>query len=271
MIQYQDDNVTVFQSALYHTTSTVVLTDDLVLVVDPTWLPQEIEEIEQRVSRIRGSKPLYLLFTHSDWDHVIGYRAFSDAITIGSHRTHANPGREAILEQIHDFDARYYIRRNYEIAYPSIDVVVDQDGQHLQVGGTSLTFFLSPGHSACGVFTVVEPIGLFLAGDYLSDLEFPYIYDGSMAYEQTLEKVSKILDEHRIQVMVPGHGNATTDTEEIRHRHQASKEYISTLRGLLRQNRQKDIDAMLDHVPFPRSMKLFHKDNQALMRKEITS
>jgi hydroxyacylglutathione hydrolase len=38
MIQFQDETVAVFQSALFHTTSTVVQTEDAILLVDPTWL-----------------------------------------------------------------------------------------------------------------------------------------------------------------------------------------------------------------------------------------
>lgn len=38
-IIYRDPNVTVFQSVLFQTNTTVVQTNDLVLVVDPGWLP----------------------------------------------------------------------------------------------------------------------------------------------------------------------------------------------------------------------------------------
>jgi hydroxyacylglutathione hydrolase len=36
MIQFKNEQVTVFQSALYQTTSTVVETNDLILIIDPT-------------------------------------------------------------------------------------------------------------------------------------------------------------------------------------------------------------------------------------------
>ena len=74
-IIYRDPNVTVFQSALFQTNTTVVQTNDLVLVVDPGWLPQEVNAIRQYVDEIRGFKPVFLLFTHSDYDHIMGYKA----------------------------------------------------------------------------------------------------------------------------------------------------------------------------------------------------
>ena len=65
MIAIQKDGLTVFQSTLWKTTSSVLETDDLILVVDPTWLPNEIKEIQEHVAHIRNGKDLYLLFTHA--------------------------------------------------------------------------------------------------------------------------------------------------------------------------------------------------------------
>ena len=84
MIQYKTPAVTVFESALYRTTSAVIQTPDMVLLADPNWLPHEVAAIQQHVAAIRGSRPLYLLFTHSDYDHILGYKAFPDAQAIVS-------------------------------------------------------------------------------------------------------------------------------------------------------------------------------------------
>ena len=61
MIIFQNDSLTVFQSALFQTNSAIVEGDGFVLVVDPTWLPSEVEEIAAYVRNIRLSRPLYLL------------------------------------------------------------------------------------------------------------------------------------------------------------------------------------------------------------------
>jgi hypothetical protein len=62
-IQYQDSTTTIFESALYQTTSTVINLEKLILIVDPNWLPIEIETIQIYVSKIRYSKPVYYLLT----------------------------------------------------------------------------------------------------------------------------------------------------------------------------------------------------------------
>ena len=45
-IQFKTPNITVFESALFRTTTTLLETDDLLLLVDPNWLPSEIENIQ---------------------------------------------------------------------------------------------------------------------------------------------------------------------------------------------------------------------------------
>lgn len=84
MITFQNHNLCIFRSLLYETNSIVVQTEDLVLVVDPTWLPHEVEEIRQFVHSSLNQRPLYLLFTHSDYDHILGYNAFPGAKVIAS-------------------------------------------------------------------------------------------------------------------------------------------------------------------------------------------
>ena len=107
-----------------------------------------------------------------------------------------------------------------------------------------------------------------IAGDYLSDIEFPYIYESSTTYEETLTKLDGILERHTIRVLVPGHGEVTTDIGEMRKRQRRSFEYIHTLRGHIAQDNQAAIDAMLESCKFPEGMKSFHAGNQALMRQE---
>ncbi|MEK4284043.1 MULTISPECIES: hypothetical protein [Ureibacillus] len=66
MIQYQDKHLTVFESQLYKTTSTVIQTEDCVIVVDPCLLPSEVDEIREHVVSMKGNRPVYLIITHSD-------------------------------------------------------------------------------------------------------------------------------------------------------------------------------------------------------------
>ncbi len=269
MIQFETNNLTIFESALFRTTSTVLVTDDLVLVVDPNWLPQEVEAIRSHVEKVKGDRPVYLLFTHSDYDHIIGYRAFPEAKVIASSAFQKNAEKEKVLEEIRQFDDDYYILRDYPIEYPEVDVEVKKDGQTLALGQTRLTFYLAPGHNADGVFTIAEPEGLFIAGDYLSNIEFPFVYHSFEKYENTLKKVDSILGKHAIDLLIPGHGDVAITEEEILLRQQESFGYFEQLRESVLQKTPFGLEALWQRYRFRRNMINFHQANETLLRKEL--
>ncbi|WP_219834561.1 MBL fold metallo-hydrolase [Paenibacillus sp. R14(2021)] len=273
MIKLRKGAWTLFESALYKTTSTVIQTEDAVLIVDPCWLPHEVEEIRRYAGDMAlNGKRKYVLFTHSDFDHIIGYGAFPDAEVIASaaFADKSEAAKQKIVEQILAFDDDYYLERNYEIAYPAVTHRVERDGQLLQLGtDLRLTFYLSPGHNDDGLFTVVEPLGLLLAGDYWSDLEFPYIYHSSTLYEETIGKLDTMLTAHEVKRLIPGHGSSTADIGEMKRRQTADFAYIAALRGAVGSGDQETIDALIDGCRFPRNMRKFHKGNQELMEREL--
>lgn len=229
LIQYEREYVKVFQSELYLTTSTVVQTKEMVLVVDPNWLPGEVEAIKRYVNTIKGSREVYLLFTHGDFDHIIGYQAFPDAKVIGSAGLQHHSQKEQQLQMIREFDNQHYIIRNYPITFPLLDIVIHEDGQQLLLGETTLTFYLAPGHTEDGLMTVVEPLGIMIAGDYLSDFELPFIDHSAEAYRQTLEKVGHMYHSHSISLLVPGHGQATSNHSEMKRRLDLASDYLNRL------------------------------------------
>jgi hydroxyacylglutathione hydrolase len=270
LIQWQTEGLTLFKSDLYETISSVIETDDLILVVDPCWLPREVASIREFVHRRREDKPVYLLFTHSDYDHILGYGAFPEAAVITSHafadKTLAD--QEEIIEQIHTFDDEYYVRRDYAMVYPTVDHIITKEGETLTVGDTKMTFYFSPGHNIDGMFTVIEPFGVLLAGDYLSDLEFPYIYHSSTLYEKSILKLDTIVSSHSIQTLVTGHGNYTQDPLEMKRRQTKDLAYIHAMRHAVAIQDQSFIDQMINSCPFPRNMRKFHRNNQLLFEKE---
>lgn len=271
MIVWKDRHTTIFKSALYETNSAVVITDDCVVIADPCWLPNEVEQIRHYVENNRGNRPLYLLFTHSDFDHLIGYKAFPDAIVIASEALHNKSHREKedIVEQMKEFDDQYYITRNYEIQYPVVDQPIAGEETILRIGGTTLTFFQAPGHTNDGLFTVIEPSGVFLAGDYFSDIEFPFIYDDSKQYEKTIRKLDDILANYSLKLLVTGHGNAASDTLDMKKRQNDALHYIQTLRKMVIEKDQTGLERLIAGSKFPRNMEKCHQQNILQLEKEL--
>ncbi len=268
-IQYQDQCLTIFESALFRTTSSVLQTADFVLVVDPNWLPKEVQTIVEYVDSVKGDQPVYLLFTHSDYDHIIGYGAFPDATVIASRAFQDNSKKESILEQIRDFDDQYYIKRDYPIVYPNVDVLISEDGQELTIGSTKLIFYLASGHNEDGIFTLVN--NYWFAGDYLSNVEFPYIYYSVKEYIDTLDICATILNETSDLLLISGHGDYTNLKHEIQTRINNSFEYIYTMIDCVEQQKEFPLKAFLSHYDFPKVMTNFHVNNMLIFKKEFTS
>lgn len=272
-ILIETEQITVFQSEIYKTTSTIIQTNDCVIVVDPTWLPSEIEKIKQYVYNIKGNRSLYHLFTHSDYDHVLGYGAFPDAVVIGSEellKFSETPDKvQHVLDEIETFDHQYYIDRPYKISFPKLDIVIYKDGKTFQIGETKLTFYIAKGHTEDGLMMVVNSLGVLIAGDYLSDVEFPFIYDSSNNYEETMNKLPAIMKKHQIRLLVPGHGNPTNCHDEILDRQRKSLHYIAALRNYIKLNQTEDSFELINTYKYSRGLKACHTANIEIIKKEL--
>ena len=269
MTQYKTPHVIVFESALFRTISTLVVFEDALLLVDPTWLPHEINDIRNQIQLIKQERPLYLLFTHSDYDHIIAWKAFPDARVIVSKTFEENPAKQTILDQINKFDQEYYISRNYPIAYPKGDIIIEEDGQQIAIGNNVLTFYLAPGHNVDGVFTVVENSQIFIAGDYLSNIEFPYVYNSVKNYYATLEKSQQIIAQYDIRLLIPGHGDVATNKKEMLKRIKESYQYLDQLIAAIKGGQPFDEDFLWQRYQFPGGMRNFHEGNIRLIKKEF--
>lgn len=267
-IIFRDPNITIFQSALFKTNTTVINTDDVILVVDPAWLPEEVLNIKHYVESIRQNRPLFLMFTHSDYDHIIGYKAF-DATKVFVSKTMAdNPDKEKIIEQILEFDEQYYIDRPYPIEYPNGDFTVFRDGVQYRQGNTKMTFYLTPGHTADSMMIVIWQLGLCIAGDYLSNVEFPFIYHSSVDYVNTLEKLPVIHDRNWFTRMIPGHGDPALSINDWLQRRTESLAYIFALRESIATGIPFDESSLWIRFRYPRLQQKYHLDNIALMTRE---
>ncbi|MBQ0141116.1 MAG: MBL fold metallo-hydrolase [Kurthia sp.] len=263
MIQLETDKVIVFQSALYMTTSTIIRTDEAIFLIDPCWLPTEIERVKEYVDNIISGKQLYIIYTHSDFDHIIASGFFENAIIIASEKLSNRIDKEKILQEIKAFDEKYYINRSYTPSYPVVNIEVKENGQQLKLKNMVVTFYLSPGHTEDGLFIIIEPFGIFLSGDYLSDVEFPFINSSYTDYVQTLKLANSIVENHSIQLLVPGHGSATEKIEEINERISFSQWYLQELK----KDAKELLDVVLAKYPFAYSMIDAHEYNKSFIVK----
>lgn len=270
-IPYRSKELILFESALFRTTTSLVLGADYILLVDPNWLPIELDVIEKTIQAVGAGKAKYLLFTHSDYDHIIGYGRFKEYTTIASENFVKNEAKDKVLSQIATFDDEYYVKRKYPMAYPHIDLVISGEKEKITIGSDDYTFFQARGHNADGLLTYNNTKRLLIVGDYLSNIEFPYIYDSIKRYLKTLSKCEKIIKENDIALLISGHGDATADRAEMRIRLQASRQYIHQLIESVTLNKTFNEQELLEKYDFPIVMKQFHLKNIELAETEFTT
>lgn len=226
-IQFQEGSLTVFESALYRTNTTMIVLEKDIILIDPNWLPAEIEFIQQAVKKYGPNKNLYIYFTHADFDHIIGYGAFPGAKTLADINFTNLADKKKALEQIHDFDDQYYIQRAYPIVFPDIDTIIDSSPFVWNDVTPPITYFLTPGHVSNGSVAVIQDLGLCIAGDYLSNIEIPWVEYDFQTYKNTLELFQNILDKYPIDKLIPGHGDIAIGADEIQKRINEDTTYIN--------------------------------------------
>lgn len=227
-IQFQNDHVTVFESALYRTTCSVVSWGNAVVIIDPNWLPGEVNYIRDFVRTQYPERKQFLLFTHADYDHILGYGAFPEAGVIAGKDFIMNPSRDAAIQQILDFDDNYYIQRDYPIVYPNVDRIIDAYEQVESQDGENAVFFPAPGHVNNGLITIFSDKKICIAGDYLSNIEIPMIEHSFGLYEKTLLTFQHILDEYDIELLITGHGDVAKGKTIIQKRINDDLRYVQS-------------------------------------------
>ncbi len=268
-IQLKTKDLVIFESALFRTTTTLVFGEDYLILVDPNWLPVEIQFISDYISLHGKRKHPYLLFTHSDYDHIIGYGKFPDCTTIASQNFVENRKKAFILDQIKIFDDANYIERDYPILYPQIDIVITTNYEQRQIQGETYIFHQAEGHSQDGLLTYQESQGILIAGDYLSNIEFPYVEHSLLKYQQTLDKLETLIAENGVGLLVTGHGDFTKSKSEMLKRIGESRKYLNDLEWAVRSGQSFDLDQLFKRYKFPGIMKKFHEANLKLVQEEL--
>ncbi|MFK7932354.1 MAG: MBL fold metallo-hydrolase [Saprospiraceae bacterium] len=269
-ILLQSPHLIIFQSALFQTTTTLIIGENYLLLVDPNWLPQEVDFIYNFINKLPSRTKNYLLFTHSDYDHIIGYGKFKHFKTIASQNFIDNPQKNKQLQQVISWDDEYYIERNYPLEYPKIDIPIKGENVGLMIGSDEYVFNQAVGHNYDGLITFNQTKGILIVGDYLSNIEFPYIYESVEKYILVLNLLNKKITKEEVKVLITGHGDYTTHKQEMLHRIATSMEYIEMLKASVLEGKTFDFKKYVERYSFPIGMTKFHQDNLKLAKAEYS-
>jgi glyoxylase-like metal-dependent hydrolase (beta-lactamase superfamily II) len=212
-----------YESALWETTALALHAGGEAVLVDPCVSAPEIAAIAADVAA-RGLAVRGLLITHADWDHVCGISAFPGVPAIMSRGAAERIASGQAGEEVVRLGAEEGLSWD---GAPRADLVFDP-GEALQVGPFTVETMALPGHTACGAAYRVRQLGLLAVGDYLSVIEFPFVYVSTAAYRATLAALSDALERDPAEHVTPGHGRALNASEAL----QIAREDLDYLHAL---------------------------------------
>lgn len=195
--------VHVMTSRRYATTSTVIISRDEALVVDPCWDADELAGIPEflHASGVHCSAGLA---THLHYDHVLWHP------DLGEQPRWASP-----------WAAEQWRVDRAHLVQPLIGDIPDDlvalagrlqplPGTALPWRGRDIALHEHDAHARGHVAVEIVDTGVLLAGDMLSDVELPYPDSDEpslVTYLEGLEQLSEVV--RRSRVLVPGHGTPT--------------------------------------------------------------
>jgi len=233
------NGIQVRQSSLYAMNSTVLSDGAHTIVVDPGILPSEIDDIA-RFTGERAAKETTLVFTHGDWDHVLGRPWWPRAQTIAHDRAAAD--MHDSLETIRS-EAERVARaagetwsRPFEPFRPRVGV----SGLHFRkLLPWRLVFRDAFGHSPSMLSMHLPQQRLLIAGDMLSDIEIPMLAQPCDMYRRTLADLRPVVEGGAIETLVPGHGAIARSRDEVLARLERDETYLIELERRVRSEQAK--------------------------------
>jgi glyoxylase-like metal-dependent hydrolase (beta-lactamase superfamily II) len=195
----------VVTSGFWQTNAVALRSGAEAMLIDSPYLPDELDALPSLLAGA-GFEPDGLLATHADFDHLLGRLAFP-GMTLGLgessvERLHREPG--AAQRDLRSYDAEFYVVRHAPLALGQVQGLPVPG--RVEIGERELELHPAEGHTSDGMALFDRSQGVLVVGDYLSDVEIPWISkSGSLAdYRATLARLAALVEE--AATVVPGHG-----------------------------------------------------------------
>jgi len=189
------------------TNSTLLVGERDVLLVDPAWMPDELDALATAVHR-RGLRVTGGFATHAHHDHLLWHPGFGDAPRWASEATArlAVAERRALVEFL-----------GADFPRPLVELMGRVRGADSRIPdesaprGVEIELIVHNGHAPGHAALWLPAQRVLIAGDMLSDVELPlpFFPDDIPAYVDALDRLAPYAQQAR--VVIPGHGGVGTD------------------------------------------------------------
>jgi glyoxylase-like metal-dependent hydrolase (beta-lactamase superfamily II) len=193
----------VVTSAFWQTNAIALRSGEEAMLIDSPYLPDELDALPDVLAGA-GFEPDGLLATHADFDHLLGRIAYP-GMTLGLcessvERLHRSPGEAQ--RALRQYDDEFYVLRPTPLALGQVQGLPVPGS--VEIGDRELELQSAEGHTEDGMAIFDRALGLLVVGDYLSDVEIPWIHGSLADYRATLARLSPLVEQ--ATTVVPGHG-----------------------------------------------------------------
>ena len=109
----------------------------------------------------------------------------------------------------------------------------------------------------------VEDRGLWVAGDYLSNIELPMIDYDISKYHQALILFDEFIKQEKPRMLIPGHGDVTGDIQEMKRRLDQALMYLDALMSA----NEDQVEKIISNLPFRHEQYKIHQQNKLNMSR----
>ena len=194
----------VVTSAFWQTNATALRSGEEAMLIDSPYLPDELDALPGVLAGA-GFEPDGLLATHADFDHLLGRIAYP-GMTLGLgessvERIHAQPGQAQ--RELRQYDDEFYVVRPRPLALGHVQGLPVPGS--VEIGERELELHPAEGHTVDGMAIFDRSQGILIVGDYLSNVEIPWIHGTVEDYRATLARLAALVE--AATTVVPGHGS----------------------------------------------------------------
>jgi glyoxylase-like metal-dependent hydrolase (beta-lactamase superfamily II) len=198
------EDALVVTSAFWQTNAVALRSGEEAMLIDSPYLPDELDALPGVLAGA-GFEPDGLVATHADFDHLLGRVAYPDK-TLGMaessvQRIHASPGEAQ--RALRQYDDEFYVVRGRPLALGHVQGLPVPGS--VEIGDRELELHPADGHTVDGMAIFDRAQGLLIVGDYLSDVEIPWIHGTVADYRATLARLAPLVE--AATTVVPGHGS----------------------------------------------------------------
>jgi glyoxylase-like metal-dependent hydrolase (beta-lactamase superfamily II) len=195
----------VLTSLMWQTNAVALRAGGEAMLLDSPYYPDELEALPGLLAGA-GFEPDALIATHGDFDHLLGRLAFPAlALGLGQptvERFHRDPG--VAQRQLRHYDAWLYVERARPLSLGQVQTLPVPGS--VELGDEELELHPASGHTSDGTAVFARWCGVLCVGDYLSQVEIPWISEDGSAeeYRATLARLAPLAE--AADTVVPGHG-----------------------------------------------------------------